>query len=924
MSDTTDKPAPPPSTSTAKKPGKKAVDKPSAPSGSGRLPPRRPKSIPPEADLPAFDERRFRYPELAPYANLLDPDELVDMVSDGRATVRANVALGFAAVGQASPHLVTLLRDSDSRVATAAAEAVSRLGIVIRPLIPKLTKAMDEAQPAVADWVISAFSELIGKADEELVAALDVDQDLAMRTVVEACSKAGRSGVAFLIKAARNERSRIRIRINAISGLQRLGKTDPQPAMDLLTHLEENDPVPDVRTAAKKAMLAIVAKDADEIVDALPKDIPDFEDRKLAVSELHEYEDAIDVDQMIYALRDGRKHVRINAARSLGVKGDDAGRAARDLGLLLRDSVAQVRREVARAMGKIGPGAADGAADLVDALGDSEEDVVEATAETLAELGESVRDDLIRGLETGKEGHGRQVAMLINELPDAAELLTEAFRSPAVNTQVNAARGLGMLGPDRVGPGLRALLGARTGGDARTRQAVRDALEMLDASTDGGPQSVAIDGFEDRFLDTPAFAGQESALDVDNLVLYLQDGRDVVRHNATAGLGSLGEAAAGAARPLGVLLRDDASRVRLAAAQALDALGDSAVRETADDLVGALGDSDETVAGACSAVIKTRKARMLAALIRGLETGDSTHARRILELINVFSDASEILCDAFESPAVNVQVNAATGLGMLGTKRLGKAGRKALDGARTGGDARTREAVRAAIEMLDGPGDSGPSAIEVVGFESQFLGPEAFTNATATLDIGDLTAYLQDGRSVIRGNAATALGALGSAAKSAARPLGVLLRDDDPQVRIRAANALDKLGDDAVRTTADALIGALRGDADVAKDCSRVLRARKARVLSALLRGLETDDDTHARRILEIINALSDAQEILCDAFESPAENVQVNAAIGIGMLGPKRAGKTGRKVLEGARTGGFARTRDAVFKALAMLDGAG
>ena len=86
------------------------------------------------------------------------------------------------------------------------------------------------------------------------------------------------------------------------------------------------------------------------------------------------------------------------------------------------------------------------------------------------------------------------------------------------------------------------------------------------------------------------------------------------------------------------------------------------------------------------------------------------------------------------------------------------------------------------------------------------------------------------------------------------------------------------------------------------------------------MKGLETDDDTHARRILEVINALPDACEILCDAFDSPAENVQVNAAMGIGMLGEKRAGSAGKKKLEGARTGGFARTREAVFKALATL----
>jgi hypothetical protein len=108
----------------------------------------------------------------------------------------------------------------------------------------------------------------------------------------------------------------------------------------------------------------------------------------------------------------------------------------------------------------------------------------------------------------------------------------------------------------------------------------------------------------------------------------------------------------------------------------------------------------------------------------------------------------------------------------------------------------------------------------------------------------------------------------------------------------------------------------------VAKAVAPVLGARKTKVLTALVKGLETDDPVHAARIVELIAQLPDACEILCDAFESPAENVQVNAAIGIGSLGAKRAGTAGRKLLEGNRTRGFTRTKEAVFKALAMLDG--
>jgi len=880
---------------------------------------RPPAAKPPAAKPPAFDERPLRFVDLAPYAAQLDADELIAMLRDGRGVVRANAALGLAAVNQPALDLVMLLRDSEARVAASAAEALRLLGLLVRPFIPQITQALDGAQPEVIDAVVGTLAALVGQANDELCVALDVPFALAMKTVVAACGRLDKAGTAFLITAAGHERSRVRI--NAIGGLGRWGKADIDASMACLTQIEANDPVPDIRTAAKQASLAVIARTKVVAVDSLPKNIPDFESRKLGVSELAEYADAINIDEMIYALSDGRTHVRINAARALGAKGEPAGRAAGNLGLACRDSIAQVRREAAKALGRLGGEALPAAPDLVGALGDVEAEVAEAAAETLEPLGVRAQDALLRGLETGSEDGGRRVGELIGKLPHAAEALTEAFRSPAVNVQVNAALGLGMLGRDRVGVGLAALHGARTGGDARTREAVRRALEMINPSGKTGPAQVTVEDFEDRFLSAAELDKQKPELEkvgVADFVEYLQDGRDIVRANAATALGALGPAAAGVATTLGVRLRDDSARVRLAAAQALDKLGDAAVIETAGDLVRALGDGDDKVTEACAQVLRARKARMIGALVRGLETDDPAHGRRIAELINVFEDASDILCDAFESPAGNVQVNAAIGLGLLGPKRVGK-GRKALEGARTGGWERTREAVRKALDMLDGPRSAGPAAIEIDGFETRVLGTEAFANAGGKLPVSDLVGYLHDGRAHVRANAATALGSLGPAAAGAALAIGVLLRDDDTRVRIQAAAALDKLGDDAVRETADYLVGALRGDAEVTKAVAPVLTARKTRVLGALLKGLETDDDTHARRILEVINVLPDAPETLCDAIESPAENVQVNAAIGIGMLGEKRAGGAGRKALETRRTGGFVRTREAVFKALAM-----
>jgi HEAT repeat protein len=869
-----------------------------------------------------LEERRLGFDDIKRGAAQLAAESLVGLLIDGRAYVRANAALALAALGHPAPQLVPILRDSEAIAANAAADALGKLGKAATPLVPAIVAATAGTQPEITEKVVALLAELVGSADDELIIALDVPLEVAVKSVIAASGTLGKRGIAFLIRAAKHERSRVRM--NAIAGLGALGKTDLDVAMEFLTALEATDPVPDVRTAAKRASLQVIAREKQVVVDRLPKNIPDFETRKLSASELSEYDKAIDVGEMTFALHDGRAHVKINAARALAVKGAAAGGdAAIAMGLNLRDSVAAVRKETAKALGKLGDAAIAAGNDLVGALGDAEEDVAEAAQETLGQLGARAEAALVKGLETGSEAGGRRVGELIAKLANAPALLVRGFGSPAVNVQVNAARAMGHITKQQLGDAaMQALYGARTGGDARTRDAVRGALDRIEPRGATGPRAVAVEGFETRALsaaDLDKAKPELTTVGPGDLAGHLHDGRELVRGNAALALGALGAAAASAARALGVLLRDDVPRVRMSAAQALDKIGDGAVLETADDLVGALGDRDDKVAETVAGVIRARKGKMISALVHGLETDKVAAARRIGELLGQFDDAAEILCDAFDSPAVNVQVNAALGLGMLGAKRVGK-GRKALEGARTGGDARTREAVRAALEVIDGPKRSGPEPVAVDGFETKLLAGEAFTDPTK-LRLDDLVGYAQDGRALVRANAATAIGSFGATGAGAAVAVAVLLRDDDMRVRAAAAQALDKLGDDAVRETASYLVGGLGSpDADVCKVVSTVLAARKAKVLTALLKGLETDNDAHAERILRLIGALSDAVEILCDALDNPAENVQVNAAVGIGMLGAKKAGGDGKKALESRRTGGFVRTREAAFKGLAML----
>ncbi len=150
-----------------------------------------------------------------------------------------------------------------------------------------------------------------------------------------------------------------------------------------------------------------------------------------------------------------------------------------------------------------------------------------------------------------------------------------------------------------------------------------------------------------------------------------------------------------------------------------------------------------------------------------------------------------------------------------------------------------------------------------------------------------------------------------------------MLRDGDDCVRVAAANALDKIGDDAVVAAAAFLVGALAGDKRVADACRTVLAARKSKVEAALVAGMETADEVHGMRICELICALPNARELLFAAFDGPAHNVQINAALGIGMLGAKRAGDAGRQRLVSGLAGPVTRRQHAAVKALAML-GAG
>ena len=841
----------------------------------------------------SIDDRPLSYAELDAARPTLT--ELLAGLRDGRGFVRANALLGLAANGHTGPDLVVFLRDGDDQVARAAAEALRHLGLVQRTHIVAIATALDGARPEVVELVEHLLSELVGSADAELLDALDTVESFASSAVIRGCKRAGGRGLDLLQKAARDERTRVRI--NAARGIAQLGDIDPEKSLRLLFALANDDSVSDVRTAAKRSYVTLTASsrsaDTVRITREQPR-VPALTQHELDATALAAAAKIAPLEELLHALHDPRTHARLNALRVLAQQGASAP-TARDVASLLRDAEAVVRVEAARALRKLGAVAA--AAELVRALGDAE--TAAAAEETLADAGVDVAEALVEGLDVANEAHGARVAALIARLPDGVGRLTAALASPAIDLRVNAALALTTLGPSRAGSAVPSLIAAaRYGSNARLRAALICAISVLDPRPTQAPPVIPITGFEIQFLD-------ESALPKDVLVKigaggiarHLADVRPIVRANAATALAVIGGDVTSA---LAACLRDDAPEVREAAVRAIEKLEDPAIAACAPALVDALADA--VLAKQIGALLARKSSAIDHALVRGLDTDDRELADRLCELIIVRSNVVELLTTAWSR--TGSRANAAHCMIALGKDH------GVLQAARASNEQAERDLARATLRTIAGP-PTTPAVPEVMGFETTLLEPAAFTGK---LDTAQFVPFLRDGRPVVRANAVTALGDHAGAATLAA-----LLRDDDVRVRVAAARAIGKLGDDEVSATAPALVAALRGEPEVAAACKTVLAARQDKVEAALLAGLETDDERHGIRVAELVCALPRARELLFAAFDGEAQNVQINAAFGIAMLGDG-AGPAGRQRLVGGLAGPFNRRRSAMEKALSMM----
>ena len=861
----------------------------------------------------SLDETELTFAQLVAVKAELSATDLIGRLRDGRGLVRVNAVLGLAALGHTGAELILHLRDADARAARATAEALLRLGDTQRANLAKIAAALDEARPEVIATIAQMFSQLVGRAERELIDVLDTAIPEAADAVIAACGRVELRGLRLLQTAARDGRTRVRL--NALRGIALLGVRDPESSFEVLRDVERADEISDVRAAARTALADLKVRCMGEESARrkrmeLTSLLPELERDVMTPAELAKIAASAPLDELLRLLDAPVHHVRLNALRVISLGGAAGRETVNAVATRLRDGDASIRVEAAKVLGALGANATAAAPALVAALDDREPAVSAAAEATLAAMGTAASLALVDGLDTPSEPHGMRVASLVGRLPDGAQLLRDALSFTSVDARVHASLGLAQLGMPRAAVALPALAAVPTSRNARLRAAVTTALATLDPRPSRAPAPIPIAGFDSRLLSEAELATTKGFA-VAALAAHLTDASTVVRTNVVVALGSSTDTAA-AAGALALALRDSAPEVRVIAARAIARLGDGAIDAVADDLVSAL--RDDALATEIAGLLRTRTAAAIdAALARALDTSDAKLAHRVCELLVTRTTGPELLADAFaRAPS---QTNAALGLAMLGKERLGSRARALLEAARTDLHLHTRELAATTLRAIDGVPDA-PATPAVDGFETALLLPAAF--AKKKLTAAQLLPFLLDGRPIVRANTATALGTI--SAPDITIKLCALLRDDDARVRIAAAQALDKLGDDAVIAAAPALVHALRGDATVADACKAVLAARGPQVEAALVAGLETDDETHGLRIVQLIAGLPNAPQLLFAAFDGPAHNVQINAVLGIGLLGAKRAGTEGARRLREAYAGPPTRRHHAARKALAML----
>jgi HEAT repeat protein len=524
---------------------------------------------------------------------------LVGLLADASVAVKVSAARALGSLRKvaapAVPSLVSLLQEPDEAVRAAAAEAIAQIGTLDEKAAESLAEGLASPDNVVRAQTAEALAAIGPRAQEAapaLVGVLTDGNDVVRARAVEALGQMGESAAAVavpgLVRALRDEDNWVSAL--AAEALGQMGESADEAVPALVRSLGHANPLVRGNAAAALGRMGEAAGRARPALERACHD-EDGAARAEAVRALGALgrPTPASVAAVHGGLHDDDPRVRAAAVEAVGRWGDAGGAVLGRLLALLEDPNDQVKAEAARAL----PRLAGAAPAVVEALcrrlqADGSAWVQEHVALALGKLGpgaDAAGEALLRAAQTGEAGVRERAmrALALIQPPQAPAAFAAGLGDASAEVRKIASGGWmkQVTIPEEAIPGLVAAL---TDPEVQVRANAAHALARLDA--------------------LPAEA-------VPRLLECAADASDGLRINAVMAL-----TRAPATVPAGVmaqLIEDTNSRVRLMAAGSLlasdaghvkaatalrEALSDPALRlrRAAVDLVESLGDGGRAFA----------------------------------------------------------------------------------------------------------------------------------------------------------------------------------------------------------------------------------------------------------------------------------------------------------------------------------------
>ncbi len=446
---------------------------------------------------------------------------LQKLLTDGRPTVRRAAAQALGDVGAqakaAVPVLIGALKDGDTNVRWTVAEALGRIGGDAEAAIPALAEALrDKAIRVMAADALGAMGSAARGAVPMLIDALQSEDGNYRWTAAIALSridgKSARPALPLFIEKLKSNDPRARW--DAMMFVNNMGLEAKDAAPAVLRMVKDGDSV------AARCLVTIAGADA---VQAIPVLIQEFADDGDNAESLASIGPAA-APALLQYLRNPEMKNRRLAVKTLGLIGPKSKEVIPALIATLKHADAELRGAAANALAGIDPKVNEAIPPLTKALKDKEVAVrLAAGRAILAIKGKEARvvaPVMAKALANNDSNARRDAAQLLGDLGlsaqsalpalrqslqdkdagvrsaaafaiarittakannSAAAIMLEAFKHEDPRVRQDAARFLGLIGPD-AGAAVTALTQAKDKDeDEGVRKAAAEALGKIQA-----------------------------------------------------------------------------------------------------------------------------------------------------------------------------------------------------------------------------------------------------------------------------------------------------------------------------------------------------------------------------------------------------------------------------------------------------------